>query len=246
MVVPLFGRISVLTDRFSKQSRDTFATSPRTVICDFEQALINAVETELPNVTVRGCYFHFTQNLWKRVQALGLTGHYRLNRHLRRCIRKVMSLGYLPMPILQMNFNLLRNARRTRNLINRYPALMDFFAYVSNTYVNGTFTPILWNVYERDMDMRTNNNVESYHRVLNDTVVVKHPSLWTFIRHLKDIQANVENSVHSADLGDAPPARKRKWRQLEARLQRLKAQYVAGDRNLEAYWRAVSHCIGYD
>lgn len=134
---------------------------PQTVVCDFELALINAVETELPNGTISGCYFHFTQNLWRRVQELGLSGHYRQNHHLRRCIRKVMSLGYLPIPILRMNFDLLRTARRTGNLINRYPALMDFFAYVSNTYVNGTFALNLWNVYERDMDMRTNNNVES-------------------------------------------------------------------------------------
>ncbi|XP_064648761.1 uncharacterized protein LOC135500972 [Lineus longissimus] len=218
---------------------------PQIVICDFEQALINAVETELPNADVRGCYFHFTQNLWRRVQELGLAVPYRRNRRLRKCIRKVMSLGYLPMPIMQMNFNLLRTARRTTNLINRYPALMDFFAYIMNTYVNGTFPPALWNVYERNMGLRTNNNLESYHRVLNDTVVVKHPSLWTFIRHLRDIQANVESSINSADLGDAPPPRRRKWRQLEARLQRLKDQYVNGERDLDSYWQAVSHCVGY-
>ena len=133
---------------------------PRMVICDFEQALITAVETDLPHAQVKGCYFHFTQNLWRRIQELGLAGPYHRDRDLRKCLRKVMAIGYLPLALVQMNFNLLRAARRTNNLINRYPALMDFFAYVMNTYVNGTFPPALWSVYDRNMDVRT-NNVES-------------------------------------------------------------------------------------
>jgi hypothetical protein len=61
-----------------------------------------------------------------------------------------MAIGYLPLVLVQMNFNILRAARRTTtgttNLINRYPALMDFFAYVMNTYVNGTFPPVQNNI----------------------------------------------------------------------------------------------------
>ena len=38
---------------------------------------------------------------------------------------------------------------------------MDFFTYVRNTYINGTFPTALWNVYERNMDLRTNNVIES-------------------------------------------------------------------------------------
>ena len=34
---------------------------PTTAICDFEVALITAIETEIPTAAVRGCYFHFCQ-----------------------------------------------------------------------------------------------------------------------------------------------------------------------------------------
>ncbi len=80
---------------------------------------------------------------------------------------------------------------------------------------------------------------------MNDAVVVKHPSLWTFIRHLKDRQAIVEGSLDAARRGDEPPPRRRKWRNLERRLIRLKRQYNTGNRNLDSYWAAVSQCIGY-
>lgn len=74
-------------------------------------------------------------------------------------------------------------------------------------------------------------------------MAVRHSSLWTFIRHQKDSQANVEVQADAADRGDPPPPRKRKWRQLEARIQRLKRQYEAGDRTLNEYWKAVAHCV---
>ena len=54
---------------------------PRRVVCDFEQALIAAVETEFRHTQISGCYFHFCQSLWRKVQNLGLAADYR--RHLR-------------------------------------------------------------------------------------------------------------------------------------------------------------------
>ena len=79
---------------------------------------------------------------------------------------------------------------------------------------------------------------------MNDTVVVKHPSLWIFLRHLKDRQAIVEATLDGAQRGDTPPPRRRKWRNLERRLQRLKDEYTNGDRDLNSYWDAVSYCTG--
>ena len=45
---------------------------PRRVVCDFEQALIAAVETEFRHTQISGCYFHFCQSLWRKFQNLGL------------------------------------------------------------------------------------------------------------------------------------------------------------------------------
>ena len=63
---------------------------PRMVICDFEPALKIAIETELPATQLCGCYFHFCQSLWCKVQDLGLSQVYRRRRRLRRIIQKSM------------------------------------------------------------------------------------------------------------------------------------------------------------
>ena len=47
---------------------------PDRVVTDFEVAAMNAIRAELPAVRVNGCYFHFTQSLWRKIQELGLSG----------------------------------------------------------------------------------------------------------------------------------------------------------------------------
>lgn len=122
---------------------------------------MTAIETELPTSSVLGCYFHFTQSLWRRIQDLGLSGAFRRDRSLEKCVRKVMALGYLPLPLVRNNFRTYSRSRRVRRLLHRYQALEEWFDYVQGVYIDGQFQPAMWNVYRRNMDTRTNNNLES-------------------------------------------------------------------------------------
>lgn len=133
---------------------------PDRVICDFEISLISAIQAEFPNTTVRGCYFHFCQSLWRKVQQLGLASEYRQNRSVKKVIRKIMSLGYLPTAVVRMKFNLIFVSRSVARLMVNVPGLRDFIDYFNMNYINGIFPPALWNVYDRDVDFRTNNHVE--------------------------------------------------------------------------------------
>lgn len=46
------------------------------VTLDFEKAVWLAMKSVLPNVQLKGCAFHWTQALWKKVQELGLQATY--------------------------------------------------------------------------------------------------------------------------------------------------------------------------
>lgn len=46
--------------------------SPEHVMVDFEKAAMNACTATFPNAVIRGCLFHWTQNVWRQVVALGL------------------------------------------------------------------------------------------------------------------------------------------------------------------------------
>lgn len=74
-------------------------------------------------------------------------------------------------------------------------------------------------------------------------MVVRHPNLWVVIRHKKDEQLAIGRQIRQADRGLMNQQRKKKWRLLENRIQRLKTEYNNGLCNIESYWNAVSHLI---
>lgn len=129
-------------------------------ICDFEQALVSAMETA-SLCSSQGMLFPLHKEPVEENMELGLAGSYRHDRNLRQCMHKVMAIGYLPLALVQMDLNMLHARMSTNHLINTYPALITIFLYVMNTYFNGTFSPPLENVYNCNMYEHTNNNIES-------------------------------------------------------------------------------------
>ena len=96
---------------------------PRRVVCDFEQSLLIAIQTELPTTRVSGCFFHFTQRLWRRLQELGLAAHYRRDRRLKRFVRKVMAIAFLPVLLVRQNCRMIRISRLVGSLCRQFPRL---------------------------------------------------------------------------------------------------------------------------
>lgn len=135
---------------------------PQRVITDFESSLLLAIQAELPNSLSSACYFHFCQSLWRKVQELGLSGQYMRHGRLRKAIRKIMSIGYLPLALVRNNFRLLVTNGEMLRLRARYHGMGQFIDYVRRNYVEDgcQFPPQLWNVFERTSDNRTNNFVE--------------------------------------------------------------------------------------
>ena len=87
------------------------------------------------------------------------------------------------------------------------------------------------------------HDLPGFHNRWNRSVGVQHPSIWIFIRKLKDEEHFCNVKIHAAERGDNPPSRKRRFRQLQERLSRLKQDYVAGIRSVNQYWAAVAHSV---
>jgi MULE transposase domain len=140
---------------------------PDKVVCDFEKGLMMAVETEFPNTRIAGCYFHFTQSLWRHLQDLGLARAYRRDEQFRKFVRRVMAIAFLPLIIVRHKFLLLRQSRTCVNIQLQFPPLNDWLDYIHLTYIQPTamFPPTIWNVYTRTINTQTNNCMEGrvYH-----------------------------------------------------------------------------------
>jgi len=103
--------------------------SVRAVTSDFEKALWRAVTVVLPGVEHHGCAFHWTQAVYKEVQALGLAPDYRTDKAVHRLCRLFMAL--IPATEIPGVFTDLRQKAVTY-------ALRALFAYVDSMWVYST------------------------------------------------------------------------------------------------------------
>ena len=51
--------------------------APATVTLDFEVGLMGAISDEIPATILHGCYIHFTQAIWRKIQFLDLVQQYK-------------------------------------------------------------------------------------------------------------------------------------------------------------------------
>ncbi|XP_067660025.1 uncharacterized protein [Haliotis asinina] len=74
---------------------------PSVVQTDYEAAAIGATERVFPDAEVRGCYFHFTQAVWRQVSEKGLVNTYKDNRAFNTHVRRAAALPLLPVDQIQ-------------------------------------------------------------------------------------------------------------------------------------------------
>ena len=78
------------------------------VMEDFELALIQAVELQFPSTRIMGCYFHFSQCLWRKVQALGFATAYSSDATVKCFIHKTAALSFVPVTFLRVAWSAIK------------------------------------------------------------------------------------------------------------------------------------------
>ncbi|KAL8608726.1 hypothetical protein ACOMHN_067425 [Nucella lapillus] len=208
---------------------------------DFESGLIPAIRHSFTNTQHRGCYFHHSQAVWRQVQRLGLQVVYREDHRVQTFVRKLLALAFLPVFAVRPAVTALQDELQDEPAFLEVPQLQQLLHYYINTWLNGDFPLSMWNV--TDANVRTNNHVEGWHSKLNRLIGRSHPNMHARVFVLRREQAQTEQTMIRARLGDAPPLRRKKYRQLEERLRRVRERYRAGHLNSNDFLAALSHMI---
>ena len=154
-----------------------------------------------------------------------------------RFVRKLMALAFLPIVAVRPAFVSLEGSP----LVQQEPALSQLMTYYKDTWLDGCFPVRMWNVYSDTI--RTNNAVEGWHHKLNCDIGRSHPNVHKLVDILRKEQASTETTIQQALLGVAPPPRRRKYRQLDSCLQRVRRSYELGVYTTEAYLTAIQHIV---
>ena len=96
----------------------------------------NAVETDFPLIRIWVCYFHFTTEIMKELQELGLFAFYRIDPLLNGYLRKIFTFGYLPVFGVRRKFSQNTQTINARFLKEEYKQHNKFFAIFRKTWLN--------------------------------------------------------------------------------------------------------------
>ncbi|XP_059175689.1 uncharacterized protein LOC131955549 [Physella acuta] len=178
--------------------------SPRFIVTDFEKAAINAC-IEFPTATSKGCFFHFSQNIWRKLQALGLALLYGQDPQFCLLMRQIAALAFLPSAEIPEAFNELKNIFP--------PNTAELVKWFDETYVCGRvrllnarevrvpplFPPEFWSVHDNHVHgiPRTQNTVEGWHRRWQVIVGKDHPGVFCLLNKLKQEQGRVEVEIEA-------------------------------------------------
>ena len=131
----------------------------QTLTLDFEAAMWQAAAEIFPTVVPLGCFFHWSQVVWRKVQELGLQRAYTSDEKTHGYIRQLLSLPYLPCAHIGPIFERLQEKAVTQ-------PLQELTTYIATTLLENPLWPTSsWSVFGRVI--HTNNDVEGWHRHLN-------------------------------------------------------------------------------
>jgi len=130
------------------------------VVSDFEAAVWSVAKEVQPGVLQRGCAFHFSQAVWRNIQAVGLQCAYTSDERVNRVCRQTMALPFLFAEAIADEFQTLHTASDD-------PRVARHLQYMERQWISSTtWPPTTWSVFCQPV--QTNNDVEGWHCPLND------------------------------------------------------------------------------
>ena len=108
---------------------------------DFEVAIRNSFTSHFPDVTPKGCLFHFSKAILSKVSKSGFKSDYsKTSPQFGSFIRAILGLGYVPLYRFKEALrNLYVIAKRLSGRQRKFSRRM--IEYVEKVWVNGNFPP---------------------------------------------------------------------------------------------------------
>lgn len=139
--------------------------------CDYESAVINAVQTVYPQCKVTGCYYHFQKAIWRKYKQLKIQGH-----GGRKMVRWTTHLPLLPSHLIKEGWRVILN-----NVPELTNPIMEFKIYFESQWLRKVSAEILSCAHQLH---RTTNVLEGWHRRLNARIPKK-PTFFSFVHKLR-------------------------------------------------------------
>ena len=195
--------------------------NPRSVLCDYEIGLHNAVTNKWPNTTLRGCHFHYTQALWRHLQRVDLVPEYQVeNSPIRVAFKMLTALPFVPENLITTAWRQLRPT-----LPQNMATFIDYYesTWVGTAHADPLFPHSRCNQNDATALLlpRSSNIAEGWHHDFNAMISGSNPSMWNFLQCLKNEQNITDVKMTKLMMRESPEPRSAKWRKYDEKLQAI-------------------------
>ena len=195
---------------------------------DYEGAARNAINQVFPDKTTKGCFFHYTQCLWRKVQQIGLVTDYNTGEGpVRDMVRRTAGLPLLKPQDVQVGFE---SASAIVNEMTEHQIIAhkmnEYCEYVWTTWIgpNALFPQEMWTRYNVP-GPRTNNHLEGWHNSLKSAIRRHKPHIYTFIEAIKVEQTSTNLKLQQLQTGGIVSQKKTVYINLENKIQQMIGLY---------------------
>ncbi|KRX59228.1 hypothetical protein T09_4827 [Trichinella sp. T9] len=122
-------------------------------------ALIPTFQGNFPNTRVQRCFFHFCQGVFLQVGRLGLRTNYMNNQEVRKKVKMLMALAFLPVHLVPAGFEIIN--------VGTSGQLEALYQYFQQEWLPATKIP-LWNVH--GVSVRINNHLDEFLLMESDEI----------------------------------------------------------------------------
>ena len=190
---------------------------------------------EVLNVPVRGCNFHWQQALMKKVAELGLKRDYEQKEDMYKYIRKLMALPYLPVEHITPSFHTLKAKASSDSLI-------ELCNYINDVWLTSTIYPVdSWCQFMQPI--RTNNDVEGWHRGLNSACSNNAPPFYILVNLLYDSVKSLPLQLRMLSHGKLVRKQRKRYRGLQGKIFDLWEKYNEHQVTTSKLLKAISFLI---
>ena len=161
--------------------------TPQKILLDFEKACMSAAQAAFPQAEIKGCYFHLSQSLIRKINSVGLKALYESDIDIKLKLKSLAALSFVPILDLKTVFDELAATFPDEDAYNQ------ILAYFCSTYIEGVagrsplFPIRIWNHFEAaaERSPKTTNCCEGFHNSLNSIFHCSHPSIWNLFDGLR-------------------------------------------------------------
>ncbi|XP_078539560.1 uncharacterized protein LOC144824317 [Lissotriton helveticus] len=218
---------STYTEFLSVLKSKTMNKSPAKVIIDFELAMISTITKLYPETQNQGCFFHFSQAYWRKIQKSSLVEDYLASSKLQFELRKLTALCFVPPESVDEYYTAITESEFFTENEDKLAPILNYFedTWIGRLGRSGRKRkpkyPIeWWNCYSTCLEggAKTNNAVEGWHNSFNKTIGKHHPNLYHFLEILKKEQSFQEMRLTQSLSGSLNPRISKKSKEMSDRL----------------------------